>query len=427
MTYLGKSNGFFLQAYFICCFFSVSSMAANVEYVEINTEGKGISLQSAVNSALLSAISQVHGKSIESEKLSASMEALTIKSNGEDYLGSESYLEQIKEKTKGAVSSYRILSKTESENGNWQVSLSVSLSKFKRAKRSNRMRVVVNPFSTESSVYTLNDKKFDGQFVATRLSEKISERLIQTRKFTVLDRSFIGEIDKELSITNTEKAHIDESVKQGQKLVADFVLVGSISHLGYVTETKKMRTSDREYTLGQGSFSVSYKVIDVATQQAVFADSSVIKATHKEVPQNLSSEQSPALTYMVKQLAKSLSFNIQNQIYPIAIIANNGDQVVLSQGGNSLVKGEKYAVYKAGEKLYDPYTKEYLGKEESYFGDITIVRVNPKKAYGKLSNTSFELPQKVGKKAFILREKIEEKPVKAKKRKSVKQEQDDNW
>ena len=120
---------------------------------------------------------------------------------------------------------------------------------------------------------------------------------------------------------------------------------------------------------------------------------------------------------------------IQNQLYPLTIISNNGKQVILSQGGNSLVVGEKYKVYKTGQKLYDPYTKEFLGREESYFCDITIVRGNAKQSYGEVSNAVLELPLDIAKKAYILREKVKTTPRKVKKktRKEKKPEQDDDW
>ena len=109
----GKLNYINFPAILFLFLYSTLTIAANVKHVEIESDGSGVSLHSAVNSALLNAIAQVHGKSIESEKLSVSMEVSVTSNNDEAYLASEGYLEQIKEKTKGAVSSYRILKKEE--------------------------------------------------------------------------------------------------------------------------------------------------------------------------------------------------------------------------------------------------------------------------------------------------------------------------
>lgn len=405
------------------------SHAANIKHVEIKSSGSGVSLHSAVNSALLSAIAQVHGKSIESEKISVSMEASITTKNDEAYLASEGYLEKIKEKTKGAISSYRILTKEETNAGNWLVTLSVMVAQYKKSKSSERMRLVITPFTTESNDYVLNSKKVKAKSVTKNIAEQLSTFLVQTRKFAILDRTFTKQVNNELSNAKAENVHIDESARLGQKLVADFVLVGSISAFNYSTTTKKMRTSDKKYTVGHGMLAVNYKVIDTATQQVVFADTANVKVTHKDLLSVSVSDKKAIMSFMANKLAKKLSIKIQNQLFPLAIISNDGQQVILSQGGNSLAVGEKYKVYKTGEKLYDPYTKEFLGREESYFCDVTIIRVNAKQSYGEVSNTISELPLDIAKKTYILREKVKTRPVRVKKnrRKEKKSKQDDNW
>ncbi len=409
--------------------YSALTIAANVKYVEIESDGSGVSLHSAVNSALLNAIAQVHGKSIESEKLSVSLEVSVTSNNDEAYLASEGYLEQIKEKTKGAISSYNILKKAETNAGNWRVTLSVKIAQYKKSKHSDRMRLVITPFITEANYYMLNNQKINTKSVTKNISEQLSTYLVQTRKFTVLDRAFTKQINNELLNAKSENAHVDESARLGQKLVADFVLVGSISEFNYTSTKKRMRTSDKEYTVGKGMLAVSYKVIDTATQQAVFANTSRVKVTLKDLSSINSSNKKSIMIFMVNKLAKQLSLKIQNQLYPLTIISNNGKQVILSQGGNSIVVGDKYKVYKTGQKLYDPYTKEFLGREESYFCDITIVRVNAKQSYGEVSNAVSELPLDIAKKAYILRDKVKTTPRNNKKtiRKEKKPEQDDDW
>jgi hypothetical protein len=134
---------------------------------------------------------------------------------------------------------------------------------------------------------------------------------------------------------------------------------------------------------------------------------------------------------MSSKLAKNLTFKIQNQIFPLAIVSKSGDQVILSQGGSTVKIGEKYKVYKTGKKLYDPYTKEFIGRDETYCCVVTIARVTPKLAYGDVSSTDMKIPAEIPKKGFILREKIEEKyKKKSLIRKRIKQQsvaKDEDW
>lgn len=411
--------------------FTASVNAAKVKQVEVETQGSGPTLHSAVNNALAQAIAQVNGKTIESERLSVSMEVSVTLNNDEGYLASEGYLEQVKEKTKGAVSSYRILSKEETAAGNWRVNLTVKVAQYKRSKSADRMRLAILPMKASETRYKVNGTTVSAAKVEQAMVQQLSNYLVQTRKFAVLDRSFTSQVEGELANANDPNAHIDEAARLGQKLVADYVLVGAIDQLSFTTKTKKVHNTDRTYKLGTGMFSVSYKIIEVATQQVVFSDSSDIKFSHKDLPSGVNTAAKSILTSMSSKLAKNLTFKIQNQIFPLAIVSKSGKQVVLSQGGSTVKVGEKYKVYKAGKKLYDPYTKEFMGRDETYCCIVTIARVSPKLAYGDVSAADMQIPSAVPNKIFILREKIEAKrEKKSKLRKKIQKQsaaKDDDW
>ena len=409
---------------FVLLFNTLPSLAS-VKYIDIKAEGRALSLHAAVNNALLSAVAQVHGKTIESERVSQSMEVSMTTKNDDAYLASEGYLELIKEKTKGAVSSYQIISKEETTNGNWRVVVVAKIAQYKRSKRSNRMRLAILPFKG-GTAFVINNDEYTLAKVQSNVAQKISEYLVQTRKFAILDRTFSKQIDNELASISAVNTHKDEIAKLGQKLVADFLLVGTIESLYYKTTTKKMRSSDRIYQIGNGSFRVSYKIIEVATQQTVFSDTKEVKITHSDLKNIDKSNSDNILNKMSSKLGKSLTFDIQNQIFPLAIVSYSNGQVVLSQGGKTVNKGDKYKVYKSGKKLYDPYTKEYLGKEEEYCCDVTITRVTSKQSYAQLSNEIMVFPKDVPPKTYILRELI--KNQKIKKVKIIKKDNnDDDW
>ena len=410
----------------VACIFSGNVSASKVKYIDLEVDGSGVSLHAAVNNALINAIAQVHGKSIESERISKSMEASISSKTDEAYLASEAYIEGIKEKTKGAVSSYRILKKQETSAGNWRVTLSVKVSQYKKSKSSNRMRLVVTSFHADSLDFSVANNQTKSASVTNLLSQNISNNLVQTRKFTVLDRSFTNKVDDELSLASSNKVSVDESARLGQKLVADYVLVGNVVDYKYVTKKKKMRTSDRTYETGSGVFKAMFKVVETATQQTVFSDSVSVKATHKQLSKAGASDSKSITDYFTHKLALKISSKVQSHLYPLAIIASDGDEVVLSHGGSSLKVGEQYKVFKAGKKLYDPYTKEFLGRKESFFGVVTITNVTSKVSYGKLTQNAEAISMEVPKKTYILRNKIVAKKVK--KRKPLpKKVNDDNW
>ena len=69
---------------------------------------------------------------------------------------------------------------------------------------------------------------------------------MQTRKFTVLDRNYDNEVKKELS-NLTDKSNVEDQVKIGQMLFADYILVGRVENFEVKEIEKKYLTSDRVF------------------------------------------------------------------------------------------------------------------------------------------------------------------------------------
>ena len=72
------------------------------------------------------------------------------------------------------------------------------------------------------------------------------------------------------------------------------------------------------------------------------------------------------------------------KLFPITIVAVNGDQVVLSQGGKSVREGERYSAVMLGTELKDPQTGRSLGRMESTCCTIRIDRVSDQTSYGTI-------------------------------------------
>ena len=56
------------------------------------------------------------------------------------------------------------------------------------------------------------------------LIQNLVSYLVQTRKFTVLDREYMNDMNSELNIIKTNQTNIEETVKLGQKLFSDYIL-----------------------------------------------------------------------------------------------------------------------------------------------------------------------------------------------------------
>ena len=102
------------------------------------------------------------------------------------------------------------------------------------------------------------------------LNQEFTNHLVQTRKFTVLDREFDEEISSELA-NLASTGNIDDQVKIGQKLFADYILVGRLDFLSIAEIEKKFLTSDVVKKKTIGALNFSYRVIDVPTSQIKYS------------------------------------------------------------------------------------------------------------------------------------------------------------
>jgi hypothetical protein len=82
---------------------------------------------------------------------------------------------------------------------------------------------------------------------------------------------------------------------------------------------------------------------------------------------------------------------ILGRTFPVTVIAKDGQNVVLSQGGQSLRDGARYAVVSLGQEMTDPQTLQSLGRIESPCCEVVIDRVAATMAYGHLENAKLAL------------------------------------
>ena len=73
--------------------------------------------------------------------------------------------------------------------------------------------------------------KYNGSAVSQELSNGISTYLVQTRKFTVLDRQYQDQLSSERKLLSSGNVPTTELVKIGQQLFADYMLVGTVNSL----------------------------------------------------------------------------------------------------------------------------------------------------------------------------------------------------
>ena len=382
-----------------------------ISYVEVEASGIGSDVGEAVTDALIEALGMVNGRSIESESsLKQAKKSFSINGDENEFL-SEDFRKSVRSATKGAVAEYKILSQTTNELGLYNVVVSASVAKLQLSKSANRRRIAVFPLRLGDKTFRIGSEFVDKERIARLFSQGISTNLVQSRKFTVLDREYIEENLAEKANILYGDVKTEEMARIGQELVADMILVGTIEDFGVQTKTTRMQLSGRSITSQNAFVNFGYRIIDTATRQIKYADTLELKLDPSELHSAAGSESQGQLESAISRLAsEQISVKILEAIYPIVVVSARGDYLTLGQGGNNLQNGDKLEIFMYGEYISDPYTGESLGREETPIGIIEITRVNAKTSSAKYIAGDFDISGNFEPKRFLCRSIFTNKP-----------------
>ena len=368
---------------------------AKIKFVTVEKTGTGESVKTAISDALGQALGQVNGIQMSSKERSAlSSVRIEVQSTGKKgvhELNSEAFQQEIQTATKGAVKSYEVLSvqKDPYDERLFLVSLKAVIAKYQLTKQANRSRIAVIPFRLDNS-----GSKLQKQF-ARSLNQGLASYLTQSRRFAVLDRDFEQESNTELESLKGENIPVEEMARLGNRLGTDFIIVGQINNVEAKQWFKEMKSTGKKFPMSRYGGSFSCRVIDVATGQIMFSQlHDGIKTRQGRVPD---------LNVIAKQDAEFIGRKIVEGIFPLMVVSVSGKNIYLGQGGETVAKGQKYTLLQYGKRMVDPYTKEFLGREELEVGLVQVTAVQPKTSKAKILKCSVDLNKVFTPNGFIVR------------------------
>lgn len=394
-----------------------SLVFSKIETKTVEVNGVASDESSAINNALIEAISQINGAKIAAEVKTSLSQVST--EEGADV--KKTFDKNVSKITNGLVKSYQILS-SDNDGNLFKVKLAVQVSKFKKSIQTKRLRLAVVPFKA-SNTLKITDvaKKFEGA-----LTSQLENYLTQTRRFALVDRSFINEQTKELNfIAGGAKTSMsnEEIVKLGNRIGTDYIIVGRIEKANMYIKEKKSKVSDTIKKTLTSNARITLRIIDVATTQIKFAD------TYEKTLNT-------SIVKVADNLALTIGDVILGSIYPIRIINASSSQVTLGQGGKTMANGDLFKVYQLGKKMKDAYTGESLGREEIEVAVIKVKTIKPKTAEAEIIESIIELSDAIkDKDTFIVRPFKKAKAIKAASKptkkpetiKNLKKESEDEW
>ena len=410
---------------FLACLFVVylsSNSWSEIKFKTVTVSAAGLSYEEALNNAFAEAIAMVNGKNIQTKtiiqvlsgdplskeitqdkkqvgfladllsqfnKPEKKEEPKDEKKNPDKVEYSQNYLKEIIDETKGGIKSYEIIKKDTDKNGWHNVKLKAEVAFFDLPKEAMRVRMAIFPFK-------LYDVEGDKSRFNRLIDQNINDYFVQTKKFTMLDRTYIEEVAKEQSTILDGKTPAVEMAKIGNEISADFILVGSVENFNITEKVKKILSSDMEIKKKEANIYMSYRLLDVATKQISYSNTIEYKLTLTE------NSKKPDIE-IISKTSKILGEEILFSIYPVLVEKIVNGEIYLGQGGNQFQKSDQYELFEKGEKIIDSYTNEVIGNVETSLGLIEITSVSTGYSKGKMLSKENNLPNDVSNGSYLVR------------------------
>lgn len=365
-----------------------ASFAAIASEKVVESTGMGKTYRAAVNEALITALEKAEGITISSSErtdIASSEDSLSI--NGVDLNRSQiddSIKKAMQKWASGKINGYDVLMENyDPTTKKYKVVLSVRMPGAYKVglDPENRRRMAVAPFrvATGDSVSWYGQAESSMRWVSI-LADRINERLTQTRKFTMVDRKFDSEIDSELARISQKNAAKADVMRLNQKLSTDYLVVGTVSFSPVIAPPVNPITGSAMPVQSQRFAEISYRVLLAPTGQLKWADTVLIDAV--EIP---ATDLASFMSISANIASMKIVDAIMASILPFEVVGiTQCGTVVIGEGGKSLVKGERFTVFKLGEMMVDSRTGEQLEEIREPVATVEIVNVTPKMSYARV-------------------------------------------
>ncbi|MCU1056826.1 MULTISPECIES: CsgG/HfaB family protein [Stenotrophomonas maltophilia group] len=321
-----------------------------------------------------------------SASASASGEA-TAKGGGASASVKERYDEKVSVDAKRGASSFDSDVTHRSMRSYWKVRVRAQIAQYRAPDEQGKPKIVVALPRTKAGSYAVGDGRVSADEVADAIRARLSDTLTQTQRFIVLDREFGDELQAEIDHINSGNVRLQDTARVGQQLATDLILIPTIERFEYPRSVRNLRMSDRQVTSYSGGGRITLRLVNATTGQVVMSDSfdhQLASTGPSTLPRVVNGRNMAAA--MMESLSGQIGTSIVTTLFPVSVVSVDGDQVVLSQGGDTVQAGQRWQAVRLGEELKDPQTGRSLGRSEHPCCTIRIDRVAAQTSYGTIED-----------------------------------------
>jgi curli biogenesis system outer membrane secretion channel CsgG len=361
-----------------------------LETVAVTAKGSGATAGVAVQEAMKLAILEVNGATIDTSSVAVKFGLDVAEGQSAAMLRGSAFADAVAQRSKGTVTGFKLVNMTEptAQGDPYRVTIEAAIAKFRPPTDSKKIKIVVARLRVDVSSFEFGAQTVPATKVVDDIRQRLIDALTATGRFAVLDRDFDAEANRELDLIATGQTPTAEMAKLNQTLSADLLWVGTINDFAYVRHARKLMTSDRELVSYSGGWSVSQRMVNVPTRQILLSNTLQERAPPTDpttMDRGIDVVQTEAS--MESAIVADTVTAILTRTFPVTVVAKDGINVVLSQGGQSVKAGARYTVVSMGKEMIDPQTKQSLGRMESPCCDVVIDNVAATLSYGHLEKT----------------------------------------
>lgn len=362
---------------FWCCMLSVAVYAQIVDITKTVT-GVGETYQDALNAALLTAVQQVRGAEVGTQRQLQSTVNYLFNYRSDIVVEEIRVKKDIYNDSKGWVKSFEVLSiiKPENKDDVWQVNAKVTVPHFKSilAADDTRHTLAIMPFISMQARYYIGEEQLASHRLRQTLRDQLVTRFTQNGRFAMLNRTQGERLDQEFSLLASDAVSKEDASRLGNVAGADFMLLGVIDYIGKPKKSRSYYGAD--FNANRVEAVLSYQIVEVASQRILWADSI---DTHFILDHDFETRQ------VFERLANQVANEATQAVYPLRVmdIVNQG-QIFLSQGGKAIQVGDSYEVKAAAKTMQDPDTGKLRAIEGMAIAQLEIIDVGNNYSIAKL-------------------------------------------
>jgi hypothetical protein len=215
--------------------------------------------------------------------------------------------------------------------------------------------------------------------VIEALDSQVHDRVLNTRRFEILERS-------DADALATESAAAGEAFAFNK---ADYVMTIRVDAFNDRMEERRLASLGKTVRARVIELSAVAKITEVATQRAVASASfKVSKRDSENRSENTTVRVGEAsddlLSEAVGEIAQKIAVRAADVVSPARIIGKRDKIVTINRNDQSGIKpGQTWEIFVLGDDLVDPDTGEKT-REEVFVGKVKITRVTPQNSQAEI-------------------------------------------